>query len=122
MSDANPGSVLQRFKTEWTPPLRWTEFPGITSASNTVTNAIPGVTFQLLSTGTASPDATPETVQVVIANDTSSIETAINTFVTDYNATMKAINAQEGKDSSGNPSRCMALQFWRNCSRDCSLR
>jgi flagellar hook-associated protein 2 len=77
--------------------------PNITSASNTVTNAIPGVTFQLLSTGTASSDGTPETVQVVIDNDTSSIETAINTFVTDYNATMKAINAQEGKDSSGNP-------------------
>jgi flagellar hook-associated protein 2 len=76
---------------------------GITSASNTVTNAIPGVTFQLLSTGTPSPDGMPETVQVVIDNDTTSIETAINTFVTDYNAVMKAINAQEGKDSSGNP-------------------
>jgi flagellar hook-associated protein 2 len=61
------------------------------------------VTFQLLSTGTASSDGTPETVQVVIDNDTSSIATAINTFVTDYNATMKVINAQEGKDSSGNP-------------------
>ena len=77
--------------------------PNITSASNTVTNAIPGVTFQLLSTGTVSSDGTPETVQVVIDNDTASIETAINTFVTDYNATIKAINAQEGKDSSGNP-------------------
>jgi flagellar hook-associated protein 2 len=76
---------------------------GITSASNTVTNAIPGLTFQLLSTGTASSDGTPETVQVVIENDTSSIETAIDTFVTDYNTTMKAINAQEGKDASGNP-------------------
>ncbi len=76
---------------------------GITSASNTVTNAIPGVTFQLLSTGIASSDGTAQTVQVVIDNDTTSIETAINTFVTDYNATMKAINAQEGKDSSGNP-------------------
>ncbi|WP_348261706.1 flagellar filament capping protein FliD [Telmatobacter sp. DSM 110680] len=76
---------------------------GITSASNTVTAAIPGVTFQLLSTGTASSMGTSEAVQVVIDNDTTSIETAINTFVTDYNATMKAINAQEGKDSSGNP-------------------
>jgi flagellar hook-associated protein 2 len=71
----------------------------LTSASNTVTNAIPGVTFQLLSTGSGS---SPESVQVVIANDTSSIETAINTFVTDFNATIKAINTQEGKDSSGN--------------------
>ncbi len=38
---------------------------------------------------------------MIIANDTSTIESAINTFVTDYNATIKAINAQEGKDSSG---------------------
>jgi flagellar hook-associated protein 2 len=75
----------------------------LTSASNTVTNAIPGVTFQLLSTGTTGSSSAPEAVQVIIANDTSSIESAINTFVNDYNTTMKAINAQEGKDSSGNP-------------------
>ncbi len=75
----------------------------LTSASNTVTNAIPGVTFQLLSAGKTSSDSTPETVQVVIDNDTSSIGSAITTFVNDYNATIKAINAQEGMDSSGNP-------------------
>jgi flagellar hook-associated protein 2 len=75
----------------------------LTSASNTVANAIPGVTFQLLSTGSTGAYSTPESVQVVIANDTSSIETAISTFVTDYNTTMKALNAQEGKNSSGNP-------------------
>lgn len=73
----------------------------VTSASNTVTNAIPGVTFQLLSTGGSS--SSPETVQVAIDNDTTSIESAINTFVNDYNTTIKAINAQEGKDASGNP-------------------
>jgi flagellar hook-associated protein 2 len=75
----------------------------LTSATNTVANAIPGVTFQLLSTGSSSSSSSPESVEVVIDNDTSSIENAINTFVTDYNTTMKAINAQEGKDSSGNP-------------------
>ena len=85
---------------------------GITSASNTVANAIPGVTFQLLSTGTASSDGTPETVQVVIDNDTTSIETAINTFVTDYNATMKAINAQEGKELV----RQSGAAVWHICS------
>jgi flagellar hook-associated protein 2 len=77
----------------------------VTSASNTVTNAIPGVTFQLLSTGaTASSTGTttPESVQVIIANDTTTIASAINTFVTDYNAIIKSINSQEGKDSSGN--------------------
>lgn len=74
----------------------------VTSASNTVTNAIPGVTFQLLSTG-ASGNTAPPSVQVIIDNDTSSIATAINTFVTDYNKLITAINTQEGKDSSGNP-------------------
>jgi len=75
----------------------------VTSASNTVTNAIPGVTFQLLSTGTTDQNATPPSIQVVIDNDTSSIEKAIAKLVTDYNAAIKAINTQEGKDTSGNP-------------------
>ncbi|HVJ07538.1 MAG TPA: flagellar filament capping protein FliD [Acidisarcina sp.] len=70
----------------------------LTSASNTVTNAIPGVTFQLLSA--PSPASS---IQVVITNDTTSVASAIQTFVTDYNKVMKAINTQEGKDSSGNP-------------------
>ena len=68
----------------------------ITSGSNTVTNAIPGVTFQLLS-ASANP------VQVEITNNNAAVETAVNNFVTDYNKTITAINAQEGKDSSGNP-------------------
>jgi flagellar hook-associated protein 2 len=75
----------------------------VTSASNTVTDGIPGVTFQLLSTGAINADGSPTSVQVVIDNDTSSIESAISTFVDDYNAVIKAINTQEGKDSSGNP-------------------
>jgi flagellar hook-associated protein 2 len=69
----------------------------MTSASNTVSNAVPGVTFQLLS---AQPSAS---VQVVITNDISSVSTAVGTLVSDYNAVIKAINTQEGKDSSGNP-------------------
>jgi flagellar hook-associated protein 2 len=69
----------------------------LTSASNTVTNAIPGVTFQLLSVPASS-----ESIQVSITNDTSSVSTAVSTFVSDYNTVMKAINTQEGKDSSGN--------------------
>jgi flagellar hook-associated protein 2 len=73
----------------------------LTSSSNTVSNAISGVTFQLLSAGSGVSGSEP--VQVAIANDVSSIESAINAFVTDYNATVKAINAQETKDSSGNP-------------------
>lgn len=70
----------------------------LTSASNTVSNLIPGVTFQLL-----SKSAPGSEVQVIIGNDNSSVETAVNSFVNDYNTLMKAINAQEGNDSSGKP-------------------
>jgi flagellar hook-associated protein 2 len=68
-----------------------------TSGSNSVSNAIPGVTFQLLAAAPSSP------VQIEITNNNSSVETAVNTFVNNYNQAMKDINTQEGKDSSGNP-------------------
>jgi flagellar hook-associated protein 2 len=68
----------------------------IDSASNTISTAIPGVTFQLLSKTT-----TP--VQVAITNDNADIETAFSTFVTAYNKVLGDLTTQEGKDSSGNP-------------------
>lgn len=71
----------------------------LNSASNTVTNAIPGVTFQLLSTS-ASPTTS---VQVQITNDTTDVATAVNSVVTAYNAVIADINGQETNDSSGNP-------------------
>lgn len=67
----------------------------LTTSSNTVTNLIPGVTFQLL--GISNSD-----VQVVITNYNSGVESAVNTLVTDYNSLISVINAQEGTDSSGN--------------------
>ncbi len=73
----------------------------LTSASNTVTNAIPGVTFQILSAPT--PPAAPTPVQVEITNNNTAVETAVQSLVTDYNKAIKHINAQEGKDSAGNP-------------------
>ena len=71
----------------------------ITSPSNTVTNAIPGVTFQLLSASSTNPVP----VQVQITNDATDIGTAMSSFVTAYNAVVTDINTQEGNDSSGNP-------------------
>ena len=68
----------------------------MTSASNTVSTAIPGVTFQLLGTST-----TP--VQVQITNDTADISTAMDAFVTAYNTVVGDLATQEGNDSSGNP-------------------
>ena len=70
----------------------------LTSASNTVANLIPGVTFQLL-----APSAAGEQVQVVIGNDNTDVESTVNQMVTDYNSLISAMNAQEGNDSSGNP-------------------
>jgi flagellar hook-associated protein 2 len=70
-----------------------------TSASNTVTGLIPGVTFQILSV--SSNPSVP--VQVQITNDNSSIEQAFGNFVTAYNAVVDDVKTQEGKDSSGNP-------------------
>jgi flagellar hook-associated protein 2 len=69
----------------------------VTSGSNTVSDAIPGVTFQLLDAASGTP------VQVEITNDNSSVETAIGTLVTAYNKVIGDLNTQEGKDSSGNP-------------------
>jgi flagellar hook-associated protein 2 len=68
----------------------------LTSASNTVTNLIPGVTFQLLATSS-------EPVQIVIGNDNSDVESTVNQFVSDYNSLVSAINTQEGNTSSGTP-------------------
>jgi flagellar hook-associated protein 2 len=68
----------------------------LTSTSNTISNLIPGVTFQLLS-ASSSP------VQVIIGNDNSDVESAVNQFVTDYNSLVSALNTQEGNTSSGTP-------------------
>jgi flagellar hook-associated protein 2 len=60
----------------------------ISSATNTVTGAIPGVTLNLL-------NAAPGTnVSLTIAPNTAQVSTAINQFVSDYNTAVTAINAQ----------------------------
>jgi flagellar hook-associated protein 2 len=68
----------------------------LTSASNTVANLIPGVTFQLL-----APSAAGEQVQVVIGNDNTDVESTFKQFVTDYNSLVSAMSTQEGNTSSG---------------------
>ena len=70
----------------------------LTSGSNTVSNLIPGVTFQLL-----APTANNEQVQVVIGNDNNGIESTVSQLVSDYNSVISAMNVQEGNDSSNNP-------------------
>jgi flagellar hook-associated protein 2 len=67
----------------------------LTISSNTVSNLIPGVTFQVLAKSSSE-------VQVVIGNYNTGVESAVSTMVADYNSLISAINTQEGNDSSGN--------------------
>jgi flagellar hook-associated protein 2 len=60
----------------------------ISSASNTVTGAVPGLTLSLLS---ASPGTQ---VTLSVAPDTSQATAAINQFVSDYNTLISALNSQ----------------------------
>lgn len=60
----------------------------ITSASNTVTGAIPGVTLNLVG---ASPNTQ---VSLTVAPNTTAASTAINQFVTDYNTLIGDLNTQ----------------------------
>lgn len=68
----------------------------LSSTTNTVTNAIPGVTLNLLAADPSKP------VTVTVAHDTAGITKAINDFVSAYNAVAKSLNQQFTADGSGN--------------------
>jgi flagellar hook-associated protein 2 len=74
----------------------------LTSSSNTVSNMIPGVTFQLLAPSATESDKSLQQIQVVIANDNTTVESTVSTMVSDYNSLVSAMSDQEGTDSSGN--------------------
>ncbi|MGP8259077.1 MAG: flagellar filament capping protein FliD [Acidobacteriaceae bacterium] len=67
----------------------------LSSASNTVTGALPGVTLNLLN---AAPGTS---VSLAVAPDTSQASTAINQFVTDYNKAIGDVNTQFTDSGSG---------------------
>jgi flagellar hook-associated protein 2 len=66
----------------------------VTSASNTVASVIPGVTLNLLSAAPGTP------IALTIAPDRDGAATAINNFVSAYNAVVTAINKQYAVDST----------------------
>jgi flagellar hook-associated protein 2 len=68
----------------------------VDSSTNTITTAIPGVTLSL---GAADPN-TP--VLISVEPDTDGAATALQNFVTDYNAVVGSINSQYTLDSNGN--------------------
>jgi flagellar hook-associated protein 2 len=65
------------------------------SASNTVTGAIQGITLNLLSQAPNTP------VQLTIGADTDQITSAVNNFVSAYNTVISDINAQYQVDPTG---------------------
>ena len=97
LSGASSGAIAFQVGQLGTDASLTVDGVSVTSSSNTVSNAISGVTFQLLGSSVGTD------VQVEITNDNTGIETAVSSFVTAYNAVIKDINAQEGNDSSGNP-------------------
>ena len=65
----------------------------VDSATNTVTGAIQGVTLSLGATGST---------QITVEPDSSDAATALQNFVTAYNAVIGSINSQYTLDSNGN--------------------
>ncbi len=74
----------------------------VAAASNTVSTVIPGVTFQLLAPSPIT-SGTPETVQVQILNDNTAVVSSVGQLVSDYNAVISAVNAQEANSTTGTP-------------------
>lgn len=66
----------------------------LSSSTNTVTSALPGVTLNLLAAAPATP------VTLTIAHDTARITQAINDFVSAYNSVFRSINSQFKADAA----------------------
>lgn len=73
----------------------------ISSATNTVTGVLTGVTLDL--TGTSA-----SAVNVVVAPDTAKVSSAISSFVSDYNTVIQALSAQFTVDSTSGSSGVLA--------------
>ncbi len=76
----------------------------MTRDTNDITDVLTGVTFNLL-------QATPSgaTLNISIETDTSQIESALETFVTNYNAYRDAVIAQQATNSDGTASSSAVL-------------
>jgi flagellar hook-associated protein 2 len=72
-----------------------------TRQTNTISDAIPGVTVALKSQGGAAED-------LVMNNDTSATEKNLQTFASAYNALMKALNTQLNPGAGSDQSRSLA--------------
>ncbi len=76
----------------------------MTRDTNDISDVLTGVTFDLLQ---ATPSGT--TINVSIGTDTSQITSALQTFVTNYNAYRDAVIAQQATNSDGTASSSAVL-------------
>jgi flagellar hook-associated protein 2 len=65
----------------------------IVESTNTITDVIPGVSFTLLNTLPAG------SVTLSLAPDPSQLSSALQTFVTDYNTLVSAVESQQGQSA-----------------------
>jgi len=65
----------------------------ITESTNNITDVIPGVSFTLLNTLPSG------SVTLSLATDPSQLSSALQTFVTDYNTLVSAVEAQRGQNA-----------------------
>ncbi|KJC40821.1 flagellar hook protein FliD [Bradyrhizobium sp. LTSP885] len=84
----------------------------ITRNTNDVSDVLTGVTFDLL-----QPTPSGTTLNVSIGTDTSQITTALQTFVTNYNAFRDQVIAQSAQNSDGTASSSAVL-FGDSTMRD----
>lgn len=70
---------------------------GISSASNTVADAIQGVTLTLAK---ANPDPSPETTTVTVTRDTSALAATVGALVNAYNSVNRALSGATGKGAA----------------------
>jgi flagellar hook-associated protein 2 len=76
----------------------------LTRNTNDITNVLNGVTFNLLQT-----TPTGSSVSINIEPDTTQIQTALSTFVTDYNAVRDYVTSQQQLGSDGTVSSTSVL-------------
>jgi flagellar hook-associated protein 2 len=76
----------------------------VTSASNTVTGVIPGVTLSLTGTNSSS-----DPITLTISQDTSTLTSDVNTLVSDINSVLSYINTQNTYSSSSSSSTSNVL-------------
>ena len=81
----------------------------ISSASNTVTNAIPGVSLTLGGVTNSSSGSVTVVVSSPTVN-TASVTTAVNQFVADYNSAVNAIEAQLSQPPISDPQNAAQAQ------------